>query len=92
MIAINYTTARDNLKKYCDAVVHDSETVVITRKQGENVVIMSEADYSNIMENIYIRRSPANLRHLEASIAEFANSAKPKIIKSMEELEAMADE
>ncbi len=44
MIAINYTTAREHFKKYCDAAVHDAETIIVTRKQDENVVIMSEAE------------------------------------------------
>ena len=46
MIAINYTTARQNLKEYCDRTVNDFETVIITRERGANVVLMSEDEYN----------------------------------------------
>jgi len=36
--------------------------------------------------------SGANWRHVQAAIAEFDDPSKPKIVKTMEELEAMADE
>jgi DNA-damage-inducible protein J len=36
--------------------------------------------------------SGANLRHIEKSLAEWNNPDVPKIVKTMEELEAMADE
>lgn len=44
MIAINYATAREQFKKYCDAAVHDAETIIVARKQDENVAIMNETD------------------------------------------------
>ncbi|MCD8140897.1 MAG: type II toxin-antitoxin system prevent-host-death family antitoxin [Planctomycetaceae bacterium] len=68
MIAINYTTAREHFKKYCDAAVHDSETIIVTRKQDENVVILSEAEYNNLMENLYIRSDTADYERLLKSI------------------------
>jgi antitoxin YefM len=68
VIAVNYTNARENFKKYCDAAVQDFETIIVTRKQDENVVIMSEAEYNNLMENIYIRSSKEDYRQLLESI------------------------
>ncbi|HCC34424.1 MAG TPA: prevent-host-death protein [Ruminococcaceae bacterium] len=68
MIAVNYTNARENFKKYCDAAVQDFETVIVTRKQGENVVIMSEAEYNNLLENLYVRSSKKDYQMLLDSI------------------------
>lgn len=68
MIAVNYTTARDSFKKYCDAAVRDAETIIVTRKQNENVVIMSEAEYNNLMENLYVRSNQADYERLLKSI------------------------
>lgn len=48
MIAVNYSIVRQNFKYYCDKEVSDSETVIITLKKGENVVIMSESKYNNL--------------------------------------------
>ncbi len=55
MIAVNCSTARDDFEKYCDIATKDFETIIVTRKQGENIVMMSEAEYNNLMENLYIR-------------------------------------
>ena len=54
MIATNYSNVRNNLKKYCDKATDDYETVIITRKIDKNVVLMSEEEYNNLMENLYI--------------------------------------
>ena len=34
MIAVNYSNARNNFKKYCDATAHYFETIIVTRKRG----------------------------------------------------------
>ena len=52
MIATNYSEVRNNLKTYCDKATKDYETIVITRKNNENVVLMSEEEYNNLMENL----------------------------------------
>ena len=70
MIAINYSTARENLKKYCDMVTNDFETIIITRKQDENVVIISEAEYNNLMENLYVRSDGDDYDRLLKSIGQ----------------------
>lgn len=41
MIVANYSTVRDNLKSYCDKVTDENETVIVTRKDEKNVVIIS---------------------------------------------------
>lgn len=64
MIAVNYTNLRDNLKSYCDKVNDDFETVVVTRKNNRNVVILSKESYNNMLENIYVRSSNVNYERL----------------------------
>lgn len=54
MLAVNYSSVRGNFKTYCDKANNDFETIVITRKQGGNVVMLSEAEYNNIMENLLV--------------------------------------
>ncbi|MDR1735981.1 MAG: type II toxin-antitoxin system prevent-host-death family antitoxin [Oscillospiraceae bacterium] len=70
MIAVNYSTARDNFKKFCDTAVQDFETIIVTRKMGENVVLMSESEYNNLMENLYIRSDKADYQCLLESVAQ----------------------
>ena len=54
MLAVNFTNMRDNFKTYCDKVNDDYETVIITRKDNKNVVMISQDEYNNLMENIFI--------------------------------------
>ena len=70
MIATNYSNARDKFKKLCDAAVHNFETIIVTRKQNENVVIMSESEYNNLMENLYVRSNKADYQRLLESIEQ----------------------
>lgn len=51
MIATNFSNVRNNFKEVCDRVVHDSDIAIITRKNDENVVLMSQAQYDNLMDS-----------------------------------------
>ena len=52
MLAVNYSNIRKNLKEYCDKATEDDETVIVTRKNEKNVVIMSLEQYNSIMKAI----------------------------------------
>ena len=54
MLAVNYTNLRDNMKTYMDRVTDDYETMIVTRKDNKNVVMLSEETYNNLMENVYV--------------------------------------
>ena len=60
MLAVNYTNLRDNMKMYMDKVTDDYETMIITRKDNKNVVMISEESYNNLMENIYVMGNKEN--------------------------------
>jgi len=36
MIAVNYSTVRNNFKDYCEKASKDFETIIVTRERGEN--------------------------------------------------------
>ena len=48
------------MKFYMDRVNDDYESLVVTRKENRNVVMMSEESYNNLMENLYVMGSQAN--------------------------------
>lgn len=50
MLAVNYSTIRNNLKAYCDEATDNNETVIVTRKNEKNVVILSLEQYNQIMK------------------------------------------
>ena len=67
MIAINYTHLRENMKSYTDDVIDNYETVIVTRKDNKNVVMMSEEGCNNLTENLHIMEDKANYNWLMES-------------------------
>lgn len=59
MRTANYTELRNNLKRYLDGVVNDSEPLLVHRAGNESVVIISLDEYNSIKETEYIMKSPA---------------------------------
>lgn len=57
MIAMNYSTLRSHMKYAFDACCDDMETLIVTRKDNRNVVVLSEESYNNLIENLYVRAS-----------------------------------
>ena len=70
MLAVNYTNLRDNMKSYMDKVTDDYETMIVTRKDNRNVVMLSEESYNNLMENIHVIGQKANYDWLMESKAQ----------------------
>ena len=87
MIAINFSTARSRLKAFCDRVTDNDETVIVTRKAEKNVVIISEERYNQLEK---AERNAAYLNKLERGLEQI--HAGLGITKTMEELEAMAED
>lgn len=83
MTTVTYTSARQNLKSIFDQACDNAETIIVTRKNGKNVVILSEEDFRSLDEMSYLLSNPANRKHLEESIEEVEN----KKIHSFDSLE-----
>ena len=60
MLAVNYTNFRENMKEYMDKATNDYETMIVTRKNNKNVVMISEESYNNLMENVYVMGNKSN--------------------------------
>ena len=50
MLAVNYSTVRNNLKEYCDKATDEGEIIVVTRKEEKNVVILSLEKYNQLIK------------------------------------------
>lgn len=70
MLAVNYSTLRNNLKNYCDEASDNNQTVIITRKNEKNIVIMSLDNYNQLMKNI---RNAEYLAKLDRSMEQIKN-------------------
>ncbi|MBT4288381.1 MAG: type II toxin-antitoxin system prevent-host-death family antitoxin [Deltaproteobacteria bacterium] len=73
MEAVNYSELRKNLKSVLDGVCENHEPTIITRKNSDNLVLLSYEDYSAIEETAYLLRSPKNAQRLRESIENFNN-------------------
>lgn len=73
MLAVNYTNLRENMKAYMDKVTDDYETMIVTRKDNKNVVMISEEAYNNLIENIYVMDNKYNYNWLMESKAQLEN-------------------
>ncbi|WP_022794967.1 type II toxin-antitoxin system Phd/YefM family antitoxin [Marinococcus halotolerans] len=67
MTVMNYSNARKNFKGLIDKVNDDQEAVTITTKE-RNAVLISEDEYNQYLETIYLLNNPSNAKHLSESI------------------------
>lgn len=86
MLAVKSMDVRDNFKDWCNQVIN-GETLIVSRPENENVVIMSEREYNEM------QKAKRNAEYLAMLDRGFADMEQGKgITKTMEELEAMAED
>jgi antitoxin YefM len=70
MLAVNYSTIRNNLKDYCDKATELEETVIVTRKNEKNVVIISLEKYNQLEK---AARNAEYLAMIDRSMAQLSS-------------------
>lgn len=68
-----YTAFRQNLKTFLDKVLIEHSPLFVTRANGDDVVVLSKADYESMQETFYLLRSPNNAVRLLKGIDEYNN-------------------
>jgi antitoxin YefM len=71
MKVVSFSEARSNLKTVLDRVVADADYTILTRRDAEDVVVMSLESFNSLMETVHLLKSPANAAHLDRSISQF---------------------
>lgn len=82
MLAVKSMDVRNNFKSLCDKVF-DGETLIISRPKNENVVMLSEQEYNEMMK---IKRNADYLAMIDKSMEEAETGGF--IAKTIAELEA----
>lgn len=70
METVTYSALRERLKTIMDKACSSHETVLVTRKSGEDMVLLSYSDYKAIEETAYLLRSPKNAKRLLESLKD----------------------
>ena len=64
----NITTARAELFKLASSCIKYNNVININTKEG-NVIMMSEEDYNNIMESLYLAGIPGMYESIEEGVS-----------------------
>ena len=75
MDVLTYSDTRAHLKEVMDRVVEDRAPVVVTRKRGESVVMVSLADWNAMEETLHLMSSPANAERIAAAVRQLDSGA-----------------
>lgn len=70
MDVMTYSDARAQLKGVMDRAICDKQEVVVTRKKGEAVVVVSLEAWNAINETLHLLSNPRNAERLRSSIAQ----------------------
>ena len=70
MDVMNYSDARAQFKGVMDRAINDKQEVVVTRKKGEAVVVVSLEAWNSINETLHLLSSPRNAARLRSAIAQ----------------------
>ena len=77
MDAVSYSDLRQHLKSYMDKVYFNHDPLIITRKNNENLVLLSIDEYNSLIETNYLLSNEANADHLRKSLDQY-NKGKAK--------------
>ena len=84
MVETSYTSLREHLASMMDRVVNDREVVIVDRKRGQKVAMISADELAGLVETAHLLRSPKNAERLMKALAS-AKRRKGKV-KSIDKL------
>jgi antitoxin YefM len=70
MDTVSYSELRQTLKARMDKVCDDRAPLLVTRQNGEPVVMISLTEYESLEETLHLLSNPANAEHLQQSLAQ----------------------
>lgn len=84
MLAVKSMNVRDNFKALCNKVIN-GETVIISRPKNQNIVMLSEKEYNEMLR---AKKNEEYLKMLDQSISEAREGGfVTKTIEDLEEYE-----
>lgn len=71
MQVIAFAEVNHPFSRALDTVIDNVDTAIITRQNAKEAVVMSLDNYNSLIETLHLLSSPANVAHLNASIAQY---------------------
>lgn len=83
MIAVNDINLDKNIHSYMNKVTENKEAMTIVRENNQNIVMISEETYNNLLENVYVMGNKANYDWLMESKEQLekGNIARKQLIE-----------
>jgi len=88
MDSISVNKFRDNLKYFVEQVVNDHQPLKVTRRAGEDFVVISAEDWVRDQEALYVLQNNSLMKQITASATSHAGGVG--YIPSEEELDEIA--
>ncbi|MBJ6723510.1 type II toxin-antitoxin system Phd/YefM family antitoxin [Geomesophilobacter sediminis] len=73
MLKTTYSNARANFAGLCDEVTKNREIVIIGRRNGDRVALISADELEGLMETAHLLRSPKNAQRLLTALQRAVN-------------------
>jgi antitoxin YefM len=65
-----------NMKKWLDKSSNDKVNIIVTRSNGEDVIVLPMSEYNSLEETAYLLKSPTNASHLLRGINAVRNASE----------------
>ncbi len=83
-IETTYTHARANLKALLDEAVESRETVIIHRRDGDDVALIAAEELRGLIETAHLLRSPRNAERLLRALGRAQQQkVRPKSLEKL---------
>ena len=69
MNSISVNRFRDNLKSFVEQVVNDHTPMKVTRRAGDDFIVMSADDYEREQETLHVLQSSSLMLQISGSLA-----------------------
>ena len=75
MNSISVNKFRENLKYFVEQVINDHQPLKVTRRTGEDFVVISEADWLRVQETLYVLHDDHLMKQIKGAILTHAEKA-----------------
>ncbi len=72
MDSISVNRFRDNLKTFVEQVVNNHAPIKVTRRAGEDFIVMSADDWEREQETLYVLQNDSLMQQIAASLSSYS--------------------